>query len=194
MIELPDHPLVKKARELAEEWHAGQLRKYTGEGYITHPIRVATIVYDALKGDPRYPIYVAAALLHDVIEDTTIKLDAFGVFDTIEADSTQKILSIVLDLTNNKTLKGTRKWRKFAMANQIKNAQPISQLIKLADRLDNLQDLQASNPQFVKEAYGKESLDLLDVTETLNVSIYAPQYTIFSREIKNIIMGILSDN
>ena len=58
--------LEKRAEIWAKRWHAGQVRKYTGEPYWTHPIAVAHLV----KSVPHTPEMVAAALMHDILEDT----------------------------------------------------------------------------------------------------------------------------
>ena len=60
------HPLVIKADTFADLSHSGQVRKYTGEPYIVHPREVATLVSTVAHT----PEMLAAALLHDVVEDT----------------------------------------------------------------------------------------------------------------------------
>ncbi len=65
-----DRKLIARAGAAAEAAHAGQLRQ-TGEPYITHPVAVASIVAD-LGLDA---LSVAAALLHDAVEDTGLSLD-----------------------------------------------------------------------------------------------------------------------
>jgi (p)ppGpp synthase/HD superfamily hydrolase len=58
--------LVNKAFSYALAAHTGQTRKYTGEPYIVHPFAVSLIVQSV----PHTPEMVAAALLHDTVEDT----------------------------------------------------------------------------------------------------------------------------
>jgi len=190
-VRLPDHPLVNKARSIAEKAHKGQKRKFGNVDFIIHPLRVAASIssvleLDASIQDERYTA-IAAALLHDTLEDTNIQLNAFEVFNSIREGATSEILAIVLDLTANHELKGTRIWRKFAMINQIKKAAPLSQLIKLADRLDNLQDFAKQDPEFIKKVYGKESLDLLEACKTLDVSVYSSSYRLYSNKIKDLL-------
>jgi len=62
------HTLIERAARFAAEAHAGQRRKYTGEPYAEHPFRVAQMVA-AVTADP---CVVAAALLHDTVEDTPV--------------------------------------------------------------------------------------------------------------------------
>ena len=66
-----ERELIKNAYQFAEKAHADQLRA-SGEPYITHCVSVAKILAE-LKVPP---IVVAAALLHDTVEDTTVTMDA----------------------------------------------------------------------------------------------------------------------
>lgn len=60
-------PELEIAIEVAAEAHRGQVRKYTGEPYINHCLRVMQAVPDELK---------VAAVLHDVLEDTTVTVQS----------------------------------------------------------------------------------------------------------------------
>jgi hypothetical protein len=68
--------IVELAKIFAENAHKGQVRKYTGEPYIGHPARVVGILQQYLPGSSAE--VVAAAWLHDVVEDTTISLCDIG--------------------------------------------------------------------------------------------------------------------
>ena len=63
--------IVERAREFATQAHEGQVRKYTGVPYIVHPIEVMEIVCTVEHDDAM----LAAALLHDVVEDTEHTID-----------------------------------------------------------------------------------------------------------------------
>src|SRR5256885_14760419 len=65
-----DTSVILRAFELAEAAHAEQTRK-SGEAYIHHPVAVATIVAELGLDD----VTIAAALLHDAVEDTGVSLD-----------------------------------------------------------------------------------------------------------------------
>ncbi|HJP25255.1 MAG TPA: HD domain-containing protein, partial [Acidimicrobiales bacterium] len=65
-----DSSMIEQAYQVALAAHAGQTRK-SGEPYIHHPLSVATIVARQGLDD----VTVAAALLHDAVEDTSISLD-----------------------------------------------------------------------------------------------------------------------
>lgn len=67
--------LIKSALALATEAHEGQKRKYTGEDYINHPVEVSKIV--ALLPNSTVEM-ITAALLHDVVEDTEVTIEAIA--------------------------------------------------------------------------------------------------------------------
>ncbi|MCG7444195.1 RelA/SpoT family protein [Dermabacter vaginalis] len=123
-----DLALVYRAYEVAECWHRPQFRK-SGEPYITHPIAVATIL--AGMGSP--PDVLAAALLHDTVEDTDYTLeeltDDFGEVIAVMVDGVTK-----LDKVRYGEAAQAETVRKMiiAMSRDIRVL-----LIKLADRLHN---------------------------------------------------------
>ena len=79
--------LVEKALQFASEAHGsiGQKRKYTGEDYIVHPIEVMEIV----KSVPHTQEMLAAALLHDTVEDTP------ATFEDIEREFGHEVCILV---------------------------------------------------------------------------------------------------
>ena len=83
---------VERARIFATAAHAavGQTRKYTGEPYIVHPIEVAKIVENHGGSNAM----IAAALLHDVLEDTSV------TFDVLETEFGSEVAELVLWLTD----------------------------------------------------------------------------------------------
>ncbi|MEX9786037.1 MULTISPECIES: HD domain-containing protein [Providencia] len=85
--------LIKNALTLATEAHKGQKRKYTGEDYINHPIEVSKII--ALLPNSTDEM-VAAALLHDVVEDTEVTIE------TIVENFGFQVAYLVRGLTNIK--------------------------------------------------------------------------------------------
>lgn len=120
--------LIERAHAVAEQAHEGQLRQ-SGERYITHPIAVAEII--AGLGLP--DTVIAAALLHDVVEDTSFPLDQ------IRAEFGDEVASFVDGVTKLDKLKfgeaaqaETVRKLVVAMARDIRVL-----LLKLADRLHN---------------------------------------------------------
>lgn len=121
---------ILRARSFATKAHEGQTRKYTGEPYIVHPIAVANIV-SATMGEDREDM-ISAALLHDVVEDTSHTIaDIDRVFGS-------EIAELVDALTDVSRLEdGNRAVRKNLDLIHISQASPDAKTIKLADLIDN---------------------------------------------------------
>ncbi|MBS1252403.1 MAG: GTP pyrophosphokinase [Anaerolineales bacterium] len=135
-----DMDLLWRAYDLVEHRHAGQMRA-TGEPYITHVVSVADILADLCME----PETIAAALLHDVVEDTDTSFEELG------QQFGQEIASLVEGVT--KLTKITRKGIKASHAENMRKlflamAENIRVvLIKLADRLHNMRTLWALPPE-----------------------------------------------
>lgn len=154
--------LEEKARKFAAIAHAQQLRKYTGEAYVVHPIAVAEIV----KSVPHTEEMVAAALLHDVVEDCGV------TFRTIEELFGQKVAVMVYDLTDvSKPSDGNRKKRKEIDRLHTAVAHPNSKTIKLADLIDNTKSICEHDPDFAR-VYLKEKAELLEVLREGDSSLW----------------------
>lgn len=133
-IKEPDLKRIREAYDFAEQAHHGQLRK-SGEPYIQHPLAVAEIVVsmqmDALS--------IIAALLHDVVEDTTVSLkeiyDHFGSDCAMLVDGLTKLERIKFQSKEEQQNENYRKMF-IAMAQDIRVI-----VIKLADRLHNMRTL-----------------------------------------------------
>ena len=146
-----DFDIIDRAYIYSARVHDGQVR-LSGEPYLSHPLEVAGILAD-MKLDV---ISVASGLLHDVIEDT------HAVPEEIEKLFGPEILHIVSGVTKLSSLpfhssraRQAESLRKMflAMANDIRVI-----LIKLADRLHNIQTLEYHKPNKQKEI-AQETLD-----------------------------------
>lgn len=135
-----DIELIRKAYDLANEAHA-KMRRKSGEPYFTHPLAVAFIVAEEMGLGPKS---VAAALLHDVVEDTDYTLQdierMFGSTIAIIVDGLTKI-SDVLDKDTSTQIENFRKML-ITMSQDIRVI-----FIKLADRLHNMRTLD-SMPEY----------------------------------------------
>ena len=146
--------LIDRAKFFAEVAHAGQTRKYSNDPYITHPIRVSEIVAHNGGTDDM----VAAALLHDVVEDTPVTHDEIRIkFGTVVGD-------LVFGLTDVDLSKGNRKTRKALDRDRIANASADVQLIKLADFIDNTGSIVRNDPNF-DQLYLQEKSQMLEVMD-----------------------------
>lgn len=148
--------IVQNARAIATKAHTGQMRKYNNSDkpYITHPDRVATRL--TFLGAPA--AVVAAGWVHDVYEDTTYPLNE--IYNQIGKEA----FYYMLQMTNpSKLLKDvSRGARKSLDRFHLARACEESKVIKLVDRIDNLQELIGAPEEFQK-LYANESLMLLSV-------------------------------
>lgn len=129
-----DITLLKKALEYATIAHEGQTRK-SGEPYITHPIAVATELA-TWRLDAQG---LAAALMHDVLEDTgTSKAQLVDAFGQVIADLVDGLSKLEKLEYENKEAHQAENFRKMVLA-MIKDMRVI--IVKLADRLHNMRTL-----------------------------------------------------
>jgi (p)ppGpp synthase/HD superfamily hydrolase len=125
----PDADLVGTALELAGAAHADQVRK-DGSPFIGHPRAVGEILEDAGFDDE----IVAAALLHDVVEDSEI-----GAAD-VERRFGERVAALVSAMTEDSAI-GDYGERKRAQRAQVEAAGPDAVAIYAADKLANVRDL-----------------------------------------------------
>lgn len=162
--------MYKKAAIFAKDAHGDQKRKYSGQPYIVHPVAVATTVRKALEasGEDEKTIdkVAAAAVMHDVLEDTHITEDVmrakFGDF----------ITDLVLEVTDVSDARdGNREARKAKDRAHIASGTYYGKTIKLADLIDNTKDIVANDPDFGR-TYVKEKIKLLEVLSDGHVGLY----------------------
>lgn len=150
--------VVEKARIFATAAHAAvkQTRKYTNEPYINHPIEVAAIITNTPITDWDFNM-IAAALLHDVVEDTGVTIQL------IQKEFGEDIADLVGWLTDVSTPEdGNRAQRKRIDLEHTAASPARAQTIKLADLISNTQSIVRYDPNFA-EVYLKEKQALLKV-------------------------------
>ncbi|NNL33411.1 MAG: bifunctional (p)ppGpp synthetase/guanosine-3',5'-bis(diphosphate) 3'-pyrophosphohydrolase [Flavobacteriaceae bacterium] len=151
-----DKKLIRSAFDIAVDAHKDQRRK-SGEAYVFHPIAVAKIVAAEIGLDATS---IAAALLHDVVEDTSYSLDdieqMFGETVAKIVDGLTKISSLKKDMDISLQAENFRKML-LTLNDDVRVI-----IIKIADRLHNMQTLE----------HMREDKQVKIASETLY--IYAP--------------------
>ena len=158
-------PLELKAMAFASGAHASinHVRKYTGEPYINHPAAVVELV----RSVPHTPEMLAAAWLHDTVEDTGVSLGL------IEQEFGSEVASIVEMLTDVSCAHhGLRAHRKQIDREHTAKASPSAKTIKIADLIDNTRSIVARDPKFA-EVYLAEKRLLLEVLREGDPALYA---------------------
>jgi (p)ppGpp synthase/HD superfamily hydrolase len=149
--------LIDYAYDFAKEAHGDQVRKYTGEPYINHPASVARILTSVTMDCN----ILAAALLHDVIEDTPVTYK-----DIAESGLGFPVADLVIQVTDvSYPEQGNRKLRKAIDRQYLAGADEKAQTIKLADLIDNTSSITRYDPDFAV-VYMREKKLLLDVLRT----------------------------
>ncbi len=147
--------IIDKAFEVANKYHGEQKRK-SGEPYIIHPIAVCNILVD-LGMDYQS---LVAALLHDVVEDTSYTIEQliedFGEEVALLVDGVTKLGKVQLNSSDNKEEQQAENIRKMLLA-MSKDIRVI--IVKLADRLHNMRTLQYMLPQKQRD----KSLETLEI-------------------------------
>lgn len=157
--------LVQRARAFAIEAHrqANHRRKYSRQPYEVHLKAVADLVGSVTS----HPEMLAAAWLHDTVEDTSITLDRVG-----EAFGPQ-VAALVSDLTDiSRPSDGNRAVRKAVDREHTARASLQAKTIKLADLIDNLRDIVPGDPGFAR-IFLAEAKALLMVLGEGDARLYA---------------------
>ncbi len=148
--------LVDKAKTFATAAHAavGQLRKYTFEPYIVHPAEVASIVATVPGHTPEM---LAAAWLHDTVEDTGVTIEL------VRAEFGAEVAELVGWLTDvSRPDHGNRAARKAVDRAHTAGAPAAAQTIKLADLIANTRSIMQHDEKFAV-TYLAEKRQLLEV-------------------------------
>lgn len=148
--------IIEKARVFATAAHSAvrQVRKHTGEPYINHPAELVELLREHGIADQQM---LAAAWLHDVVEDTGISLEV------IRAEFGACVATLVEGLTDvSKPEDGNRKTRKAIDRAHTAAQSPACKTIKLADLISNTRSIVERDPEFAK-VYLAEKRELLEV-------------------------------
>jgi (p)ppGpp synthase/HD superfamily hydrolase len=149
--------LILRAAKFAHQSHEGQRRKFSDTPFIMHPIRVAGRVATLSTSTE---VMVAAAFLHDVVEDTPVKLaeieDQFG----------SDVALLVEHLTEPSLgMNAPRAERKAIDVEYMKQADPRAQVIRLVDRIDNLRDMTGASANLLRRFVEESRLLIAEIGE-----------------------------
>jgi len=165
--------ILEKIRDFADRSHGEQLRKYSRDRYIVHPVRVMNICREYTED----VTILAAALLHDVVEDTPVtgkEIEDFllTVMSTAQA---RRTVQLVHDLTDVYTSADyphlNRKERKKREAERMEKISGDAQTIKYADIIDNGLDITVHDRHFAPK-YLTEVRQLLQKMKKGDQALY----------------------
>ena len=129
--------LILKALEFASLKHRDQRRKdKNASPYINHPIALANVLWH--EGGVTDPVVIAAALLHDTIEDTET------TWHELRGEFGDEVADVVLEVTDVKWLK--KDVRKRLQVARARYSSDKAKLVKLSDKICNLRDMAAHPP------------------------------------------------
>ena len=165
--------LVERARLFAVSRHEviGQRRKYTKAPYSEHLRHVADLVASVTDDEET----LAAAWLHDVVEDTTTTLE------DVENEFGKEVAGLVEALTDvSRPADGNRATRKAMDRDHIASADSRAKTVKLADLIGNCEDIARHDPGFAP-VYLREMGALLEVLREGNCVLYEKAMQVYSR-------------
>ncbi|HEX8947034.1 MAG TPA: HD domain-containing protein [Candidatus Paceibacterota bacterium] len=126
-------PLVEKALVLALKAHEGQTRKEASTPYIVHPVRVAILLARYGFDD----VIVAAGLVHDVVEDTSVSLE------DVRRELGEEVAALVAPVTHDESLPWEE--RKKAYIESVHAASEGAKAVSVADKIANAESLLAAH-------------------------------------------------
>jgi guanosine-3',5'-bis(diphosphate) 3'-pyrophosphohydrolase len=129
--------LILKAADFAAHKHRDQRRKgIDASPYINHPIDLANILRN--EGGVADPVILAAALLHDTLEDTETS------WEELRGQFGEEIADIVAEVTDTKWL--SKDARKRLQISKASRSSVRARAVKIADKISNLRDILTSPP------------------------------------------------
>ncbi len=135
--------MINRAIEFATKAHEGQFRKGTKRPYIVHPIEVADIVSTMTKDEE----VIAAAVLHDTIEDCGVTKDELA----------ELFSDRVAELVARESEDKSKSWmeRKSTTIENLKTAPTDIRMIEMADKLSNMRDIDRDYPMYGEDLWNR---------------------------------------
>jgi (p)ppGpp synthase/HD superfamily hydrolase len=165
--------ILEKIKDFAGQAHGEQRRKFADEPYIEHPKRVMAIC----KAYTQDVCMLAAALLHDVLEDTPVDKQQIKDFllTVMDANKTNRTLELVDELTDRFVKANYPQWnrrkRKAKEAERLAATSADAQTIKYADIIDNSAEIVHQTTDFARK-FLFECRDLLQKMNKGNQQLY----------------------
>jgi (p)ppGpp synthase/HD superfamily hydrolase len=173
--------ILAKATLFADQAHDGQVRKFTGLPYISHTMEVMQIVRGVTNDDD----VLAAAVLHDVIEDCGI------TYTDLAAEFNERIAYLVYQVTNSADESdGDRDTRAYINRTLLRDVSPDAQTIKLADIISNVSGVDIAlecDPVWTK-LYLMEKRELLKVLNKGDRELRSRAYALIEKGIEKCLM------
>lgn len=165
--------ILQQVRDYADAAHGSQMRKYTPDRYIVHPVRVMELCAAYTNDLP----VLAAALLHDVLEDTPVTKDEMHryLLSVMSQQEAAKTTQLVVELTDVYIKANYPQWnrkkRKEEERERIRKTSPDAQTIKYADILDNCSEIIVHDPSFAT-VFLRECKKILAVIPNGHAALY----------------------
>ena len=160
-------------KAFGEQAHKGQIRKYTGEPYYNHPVRVM----ETCRRVTTDISILSAALLHDVLEDTHIGEDELKQFllSVMTPNDAERTLNLVIQLTDvyikSDYPRMNRRKRKELEHKRLAGISTAAQTIKYADVIDNSPNTAQADPDFAPKLL-KEYRQMLGMLDKGNPQLH----------------------
>lgn len=169
---------IEEVLAFATERHKGQVRS-DGREYITHPIRVRELVIK-FKPSSNSNVIQAGALLHDILEDT------YTSYREIKDKFGEVIASLVMEVTSS-TYVPKLIGKQIYLAHKMRYMSSYALIIKLADRLDNISDLNGMPLERIEKTFF-DTIYMINYIESKRILTDAQ--TRLSNEIRNKLLEI----
>jgi (p)ppGpp synthase/HD superfamily hydrolase len=150
--------MLEKAKQFAMKAHEGQVRKYTNEPYIEHPLAVAELIEVFVQDEAT----LTAAVLHDTVEDCDVTIEE------IQKEFGDEVACYVWYLTKPPAFVGNRAKRKKIDRDRLQQAPKLARLIKIFDLWHNSKSIKEHDPKFW-ETFREEAKLLLDSMDAFSV-------------------------
>lgn len=163
--------LLDSALIIAAQAHAGQRRRYDQTPYLTHCVEVVNIL---IRHGVEDEVMLAAAALHDVIEDTSVTQrlleHSLACDDSYDWADLRRVVDLVVELTEPQH-QGNRATRKAAERDRLATISPDAQTIKYADLISNTGSIAEHDPGFAR-VYLQEKWSILKVMKAGQYSLW----------------------